>query len=76
MQAHWLFMGMLQAFGFIEGVMKETLENTSGLKAGQDFGLAYIPVHNSEAKISKPLANLELKIAAIEKQALTQQQTF
>ncbi|HLN89395.1 MAG TPA: 3-hydroxyacyl-CoA dehydrogenase NAD-binding domain-containing protein, partial [Candidatus Binatia bacterium] len=27
--------------GFTEGTVREILENTSGLKAGQDFGLAY-----------------------------------
>ncbi len=36
--------GGIAGFGFIEGTMKETLENTSGLKAGKDFGLAYNPV--------------------------------
>jgi len=29
--------------GFTEGLVKETLENTSGLKAELDFGLAYSP---------------------------------
>ena len=29
--------GEVAGLGFIEGIMKETLENTSGLKAGQDF---------------------------------------
>jgi nucleotide sugar dehydrogenase len=57
-------------FGFTEGIMKETLENTSGLKVGQGFGLAYIPIHNSDAKVLKPMANLELKVAGIEKTSL------
>ena len=53
----------IAAFGFNEGIMKETLENTSGLKVGQDFGLAYIPLQPSEAKYASRLANLELKVA-------------
>ena len=32
--------GGIAGIGFTEGTVKETLENTSGLKAGQDFGLA------------------------------------
>ena len=42
--------GEVAGLGFIEGLMKETLENTSGLKASQDFILAYIPVHNAQIK--------------------------
>ena len=68
--------GDVAGFGFTEGVMKETLENTSGLKAGQDFGLAYVPIHDSDANITKPIANLELKLAAIGKTALKPQSTF
>jgi nucleotide sugar dehydrogenase len=33
----------LTGIGVTEGLIKETLENTSGLKAGTDFGLAYSP---------------------------------
>jgi nucleotide sugar dehydrogenase len=38
----------LTGIGVTEGLIKETLENTSGLKAGTDFGLAYSPhtMHN------------------------------
>lgn len=56
----------IAGFGFIEGTMKETIENTSGLKAGKDFGLAYNPVLTADASI----ANLELKIAATDKISL------
>jgi len=56
--------GEVASFGFMEGVAKETLENTSGLKAGQDFVLAYIPIHNSQVKqLNDPATNLELKVA-------------
>ena len=53
----------IAAFGFNEGIMKETFENTSGLKVGQDFGLAYIPLQTSDAKYASQLSNLELKVA-------------
>jgi UDP-N-acetyl-D-mannosaminuronic acid dehydrogenase len=57
----------IAAFGFNEGIMKETFENTSGLKVGQDLGLAYVPLQTSEAKYASQFANLELKVAAIGK---------
>ena len=54
--------GEVAGLGFIEGIMKETLENTSGLKAGQDFGLAYIPVHNAQIKqFIEPIARFRVK---------------
>ena len=56
--------GEVAGLGFTEGVMKETLENTSGLKAGQDFILAYVPVHNAQVKrFLGPAEDLELKVA-------------
>ncbi|MGD0644881.1 MAG: UDP binding domain-containing protein [Candidatus Bathyarchaeia archaeon] len=62
--------GDVVGLGFTEGIMKETLENTSGLKVGQDFGLAYIPIHSSDAMLLKLVANLELKVATIGKTSL------
>jgi len=59
--------GDVAGLGFTEGVLRETLENTSGLKAGQDFGLVYIPMHNLDAKPIEPIANLKLKVAAVGK---------
>ena len=58
--------GGIAGFGFTEGTVKETLENTSGLKAGQDFGLAYNPILTAQASI----ANSELKVAAADKTSL------
>jgi nucleotide sugar dehydrogenase len=60
----------IAAFGFNEGIMKETFENTSGLKVGQDFGLAYVPLQASDAKYASQLSNLELKVAAIGKTSI------
>ena len=64
--------GGIAGFGFIEGAMKETLENTSGLKAGQGFGLAYNPILTADAL----MANLELKIAATDPTSLNAASTI
>jgi len=64
--------GGIAGFGFIEGAMKETLENTSGLKVGQDFGLAYNPILTADAS----MANLELKIAATDQTSLNAASTI
>ena len=53
--------------GFTEDIMKETLENTSGFKAGADFGLAYNPILTEEASV----ADMELKVAAADQTSLT-----
>ncbi|MDR0471134.1 MAG: hypothetical protein LBH79_05365, partial [Nitrososphaerota archaeon] len=52
--------GGIAGVGFTEGTIKEILENTSGLKAGQDFGLAYSPLIPTNA----PTPQLELTIVA------------
>lgn len=52
--------------GFVEGVVKETLENTSGFKAGEDFGLAYNPTWSPENKSSLQ----EVTVAASDKFSL------
>ncbi len=53
----------VSGFGFVEGTLKETLENTSALKAGADFGLVYIPVLG----VSGSLSNVDLKVAGVNK---------
>ncbi len=55
----------IAGIGFNEGTMKETIENTSGLKIGRDFDLAYVPLENR-----KNMINEELKIASIGKSNL------
>ena len=35
--------GGVANLGLMEGIVKETVENASGFKAGEDFGLAYAP---------------------------------
>lgn len=58
--------GGIAGFGFTEGTIKETLENTSGLKSGQDFGLAYNPILTSGTLT----ADCELMVAATDKPTL------
>ncbi len=58
--------------GFIDGAVKETLENTSGLKVGTDFGLAYSPILTVEASVT----NVELKVAAAEQTSLSAASTI
>ena len=61
--------GDVAGFGFTEGTTKDTLENTSGLKAGVDFGLAYCPILNSETN-AKQFSKFELKVAGVGKPSL------
>jgi nucleotide sugar dehydrogenase len=58
--------------GFTKDIVKETLENTSGLKVGSDFGLAYSPILTDEASV----ADLELKVAAADQTSLTASSTI
>jgi UDP-N-acetyl-D-mannosaminuronic acid dehydrogenase len=62
--------GGIAGLGFTEGVIKETLENTSGLKVGQDFGLAYNPMLFLDQQPFAAFANQELKVAAIDRTSL------
>ncbi|MCW4000184.1 MAG: 3-hydroxyacyl-CoA dehydrogenase NAD-binding domain-containing protein [Candidatus Bathyarchaeota archaeon] len=55
--------GGVAALGFMEGAIKETLENTSGLKAGEQFGLAYSPLTSTSV-------NMALQVAAADKNSL------
>lgn len=58
--------GGISTLGFIEGNLKEVLENTSGLKVGQSFGLAYCPLLNTNLQLS----DLELTVSALDKRSL------
>jgi len=62
--------GGIAALGFTEGVIKETLENTSGLKVGEDFGLVYNPIQFLDQQLFASVANQELKVAAIDRTSL------
>ncbi|MEM2098858.1 MAG: UDP binding domain-containing protein [Candidatus Bathyarchaeia archaeon] len=56
-----------QSFGFTNSAVKEILENTSGLKVGEDFGLAYAPFH--AGYIAKSREN-DVIVAADDKSSL------
>jgi UDP-N-acetyl-D-mannosaminuronic acid dehydrogenase len=62
--------GGTAGLGFTEGVIKETLENTSGLKVGEDFGLVYNPIHFSASKPIASFANQELAVAGEDRTSL------
>jgi len=51
-------------FGFTEEVVKENLENTSGLKTGVDFGLAYSPVDLTIGQQTRQASLPEMVVAA------------
>jgi len=53
-----------------ETLVKETLENASGLKAGIDFGLAYSPIPANPRQASKNLASHARIVGAINQQSL------
>jgi nucleotide sugar dehydrogenase len=50
--------------GITQGLIKEPLENSSGLKAGADFGLAYSPIRVLNRQTFETLANQERIVAA------------
>ena len=56
----------IAGLGLIEGIVKETLENTSGLRMGEDFGLVYNPIQFFDGHLLASIADQELKVAAID----------
>jgi UDP-N-acetyl-D-mannosaminuronic acid dehydrogenase len=60
----------LTGIGITEGLIKETLENTSGLKAGTDFGLAYSPIQTLHTRTWEKAANHQRIVAATDKNCL------
>lgn len=60
----------LTGIGITEGLIKETLENASGLKAGTDFGLAYSPIQNMHAATGKMTTSHQRIAAASDKLSL------
>ncbi|MCL2643037.1 MAG: 3-hydroxyacyl-CoA dehydrogenase NAD-binding domain-containing protein [Candidatus Bathyarchaeota archaeon] len=69
-QGALLIYGGIGGFGSTETLLKETLENTSGLKEGKDFLLAYNPLHLPRTRPMKSLNNTELIIASANQQSL------
>ena len=56
--------------GITEALVKETLENTSGLKAGRDFGLAYSPIRATSGRVLHDIATYARVVGAVNEQSL------
>ncbi len=56
--------------GLMESLVKETLETSSGLKAGKDFGLAYSPIRATVGKVVRDMATYCKVVAGNDKQSL------
>jgi len=56
--------------GVTEGLVKETLENASGLRAGVNFGLAYCPLYVGSEIFAKNPAAHKMVVSAIDEQSL------
>ena len=68
-QGALVIFGGTPSLGFTEGILKETLENTSGLKVGEDFGLAYTLAQTLKGEANE-LSNQDLMVAADNKASL------
>jgi len=62
--------GGIAGLGFTEGIIKETLENTSGFRVGEDFGLVYNPIQVFDQQPFDSITNQELKVAAMDRTSL------
>ncbi len=62
--------GGVAGLGFTETVVKETLENTSGLIAGRDFGLVYCPIKFFAQQSLASFVGQELKVAGLDGNSL------
>ena len=61
----------IAGIGFMENIAKEKLVNTSGLEAGEDFGLAYAPIRVFNRFLPPDfIGNSELRVAADNKTSL------
>jgi len=56
--------------GITETLVKETLENASGLKAGVDFGLAYSPTRAAPGQVLRDIAAYARVVGAINERSL------
>ncbi|MCL2172814.1 MAG: 3-hydroxyacyl-CoA dehydrogenase NAD-binding domain-containing protein [Candidatus Bathyarchaeota archaeon] len=69
-QGSLLIYGGSGGFGSTETLLKETLENTSGLKEGKDFLVAYSPLYLPKTMPIKTLKDTDLIIASSNQQSL------
>jgi nucleotide sugar dehydrogenase len=57
--------------GVTETYVKNILESASGLKAGEDFGLAYSPIRATGGRVLNDIRNYPRVVAAIDKKSLS-----
>jgi nucleotide sugar dehydrogenase len=60
----------LTGIGVTEGLVRETLENTSGFKVGTDFALAYSPLRTQPNQTLETAKNRQRTVAATDKNSL------
>ena len=72
---HLVIYAGIAGFGCVETVFREILENTSGLKVGEDFGLAYIPFQNAAILNGNAIEN-QVLIAGADKTSLNSAATI
>jgi len=60
----------MMGLGITESLVKQTLENASGLKAGVDFGLAYSPANIASRPLLEDLASFPRVVSGIDKRSL------
>jgi UDP-N-acetyl-D-mannosaminuronic acid dehydrogenase len=56
--------------GSTEGFVKDTLERTSGLKAGEDFSLAYSPIRGTAGRVIKDIQSYPRIVGGLDKRSL------
>jgi len=56
--------------GTAETLAKETLENSSGLKAGSDFGLAYSPTRAAPGRVLSDIVSYPRVVGAVNEESL------
>ena len=56
--------------GSTEGLVKDTLERTSGLKAGEDFSLAYSPIRGTAGRVIKDIQSYPRIVGGLDKKSL------
>jgi UDP-N-acetyl-D-mannosaminuronic acid dehydrogenase len=62
--------GGVAGLGFTEGVIKEILENMSGLRVGEDIGVVYSLIHFGDLQPLDSITGQELKVAAADRTSL------
>ena len=62
--------------GTTEGLLRETLEKASGLKAGEDFGLAYSPIRATSGRVLRDLVEYPRVLGAVNERSLEAAKAF